>query len=69
MHWLSKQPAFGKSREFEITTRTVSKNSMEKTAGDIEEDEDEEGEQFEHGMYCAPCQCSISGLWAYIHFS
>jgi chaperone BCS1 len=48
MHWLSKQPAFGKSREFEITTRTVGRNSMEKTAGDIEEDE-EDGEQFEHG--------------------
>jgi hypothetical protein len=48
MHWLSKQPAFGKSREFEITTRSVGRNTLEKTAGDIEEDE-EETEQFTHG--------------------
>jgi mitochondrial chaperone BCS1 len=49
MHWLSKQPAFGKSREFEITTRSVGRNSLEKTAGDIEEEE-EETEQFTHGQ-------------------
>jgi mitochondrial chaperone BCS1 len=49
MHWLSKQPAFGKSREFEITTRSVGNNSVEKTAGDIEEEE-EETEQFTHGQ-------------------
>lgn len=48
MHWLSKQPAFGKSREFEITTRSVGKNSVDNTAGDIEDDE-EESEQFSHG--------------------
>jgi mitochondrial chaperone BCS1 len=49
MHWLSKQPAFGKSREFEITTRSVGKNTVDRTAGDIE-DEEEEGEQFSHGQ-------------------
>ncbi|KIM34089.1 hypothetical protein M408DRAFT_90304 [Serendipita vermifera MAFF 305830] len=48
MHWLSKQPAFGKSREFDITTRSVGRNALEKTAGDIEDDE-EESEQFTHG--------------------
>ncbi|CCA70759.1 related to BCS1 protein precursor [Serendipita indica DSM 11827] len=48
MHWLSKQPAFGKSREFDITTRSVGRNNMDKTAGDIEDDE-EDGEQFSHG--------------------
>ncbi|KAF7356935.1 putative mitochondrial chaperone BCS1-B [Mycena venus] len=34
MHWLSKQPAWGRSREFEITTRSVGRNG--------EEDEDED---------------------------
>ncbi|KAG8812079.1 hypothetical protein FRC17_002210, partial [Serendipita sp. 399] len=48
MHWLSRQPAFGKSREFEITTRAIGKNSLDKTTGDLEEDEDED-EQFSHG--------------------
>jgi hypothetical protein len=48
MHWLSRQPAFGKSREFEITTRAVGRDAME-TAGDIEEEEDDK-EQFSHGM-------------------
>jgi len=51
MHWLSKQPAFGKSREFEITTRSVGRNALDKTAGDIEDDE-EESEQFTHGQSC-----------------
>lgn len=50
MHWLSKQPAFGKSREFEITTRSVGRNTME-TAGDVEDDEDE-SESFSHGTPC-----------------
>lgn len=39
MHWLSKQPAWGRSREFDITTRTVRKGAG--SAGDFE-DEDEE---------------------------
>ncbi|KAG8832204.1 hypothetical protein FRC18_005414 [Serendipita sp. 400] len=48
MHWLSKQPAFGKSREFEITTRSVGKNSLDTTTGDLDEEE-EDSEQFSHG--------------------
>ncbi|KAI0339718.1 P-loop containing nucleoside triphosphate hydrolase protein [Trametopsis cervina] len=48
MHWLSKQPAWGRSREFDITTRTVSRHGMtQKTTGDLEdEDEDEESADF-----------------------
>ncbi|EAU90741.2 hypothetical protein CC1G_04010 [Coprinopsis cinerea okayama7 len=43
MHWLSKQPAWGRSREFDITTRAVGRNSLaQSTAGDLEEDEDED---------------------------
>ncbi|KAI8985640.1 hypothetical protein BD414DRAFT_417061 [Trametes punicea] len=55
MHWLSKasalpggfpgyQPAWSRSREFDITTRSVSRHGLtQKTAGDLEdEDEDEE---------------------------
>ncbi|KZV72259.1 P-loop containing nucleoside triphosphate hydrolase protein [Peniophora sp. CONT] len=42
MHWLSKQPAWGRSREFEITTRSVKRNGLEQaTTGDVEEPEDE----------------------------
>jgi len=57
MHWLSKQPAFGKSREFEITTRSVGRNTLETTAGDIEEDE-EETEQFTHGWLYSVGSCT-----------
>ncbi|RPD57296.1 P-loop containing nucleoside triphosphate hydrolase protein [Lentinus tigrinus ALCF2SS1-6] len=44
MHWLSKQPAWGRSREFDITTRSVSRHGLtQKTTGDLEdENEDEE---------------------------
>ncbi|KAH9970951.1 P-loop containing nucleoside triphosphate hydrolase protein [Lactifluus volemus] len=52
MHWLSKQPAWGRSREFEITTRSVSRNQLnQSTTGDLDEEEmDEEDEQeLEHG--------------------
>lgn len=43
MHWLSKQPAWGRSREFDITTRTVSRHGMtQKTTGDLDEEEDDE---------------------------
>ncbi|KAG2057581.1 P-loop containing nucleoside triphosphate hydrolase protein [Suillus hirtellus] len=51
MHWLSKQPAWGRSREFEITTRTVGRNGLtQSTTGDLdEEDEDEEEDALVHG--------------------
>ncbi|KAJ6581131.1 P-loop containing nucleoside triphosphate hydrolase protein [Mycena capillaripes] len=44
MHWLSKQPAWGRSREFEITTRSAGRNGglSQTTAGDLEEEEEEE---------------------------
>ncbi|KZT21011.1 P-loop containing nucleoside triphosphate hydrolase protein [Neolentinus lepideus HHB14362 ss-1] len=42
MHWLSKQPAWGRSREFDITTRSVGRNTItQTTAGDLEDEEDE----------------------------
>ncbi|KAH9991153.1 P-loop containing nucleoside triphosphate hydrolase protein [Russula vinacea] len=46
MHWLSKQPAWGRSREFEITTRSVGRNQLNQSmTGDLDEDEmDEENE-------------------------
>ncbi|KAG2065446.1 P-loop containing nucleoside triphosphate hydrolase protein [Suillus decipiens] len=51
MHWLSKQPAWGRSREFEITTRTVGRNGItQSTTGDLdEEDEDEDEDALVHG--------------------
>ncbi|THH08395.1 hypothetical protein EW146_g9003 [Bondarzewia mesenterica] len=54
MHWLSKQPAWGRSREFEITTRAISRNGMtQSTTGDLEEEEeeleDEEEDELVHG--------------------
>ncbi|KAG7100295.1 hypothetical protein E1B28_002070 [Marasmius oreades] len=42
MHWLSKQPAWGRSREFDITTRSVKNALGHSTAGDLEEEEEEE---------------------------
>ncbi|KAF9465557.1 P-loop containing nucleoside triphosphate hydrolase protein [Collybia nuda] len=46
MHWLAKQPAWGRSREFEITTRSVGRNGMtQTTTGDLEEDEQEEEDE------------------------
>ncbi|KAI5120959.1 hypothetical protein M0805_001663 [Coniferiporia weirii] len=43
MHWLSKQPAWGQSREFEITTRSVGRTSItQTTTGDLEDDEAED---------------------------
>ncbi|KAF8638406.1 hypothetical protein AX17_002231 [Amanita inopinata Kibby_2008] len=43
MHWLSKQPAWGRSREFEITTRSIGRSGIsQRTAGDLEEDEEDE---------------------------
>ncbi|KAL4072863.1 BCS1 N terminal-domain-containing protein [Scleroderma yunnanense] len=50
MHWLSKQPAWGRSREFDITTRTVTRSGItQSTTGDLEEDEDEDEEALIHG--------------------
>ncbi|OSD04934.1 P-loop containing nucleoside triphosphate hydrolase protein [Trametes coccinea BRFM310] len=54
MHWLSKagQPAWGRSREFDITTRSVSRHGLtQKTSGDLEDenDEDEDGGEFSQG--------------------
>nr|GAT56571.1 predicted protein [Mycena chlorophos] len=48
MHWLSKQPAWGRSREFEITTRSAGRGMNTSTTADVqEEEEDEDG--LEHG--------------------
>ncbi|KAF4611160.1 hypothetical protein D9613_007271 [Agrocybe pediades] len=43
MHWLSKQPSWGRSREFEITTRSVNRSGLsQSTTGDVEEEEEED---------------------------
>ncbi|KAI0924341.1 hypothetical protein AcW1_006482 [Taiwanofungus camphoratus] len=43
MHWLSKQPAWGRSREFDITTRSVSRHGLtQSTSGDLDEEEEED---------------------------
>ena len=43
-----KQPAWGRSREFEITTRSVSRNQLsQSTTGDVDEDEMEEEDEDE----------------------
>ncbi|KAK2467355.1 hypothetical protein APHAL10511_000590 [Amanita phalloides] len=43
IHWLAKQPAWARSREFEITTRTISRTGIsQQNAGDIEDEEEEE---------------------------
>ncbi|KAL1938219.1 hypothetical protein VTO73DRAFT_11863 [Trametes versicolor] len=48
MHWLSKQPAWGRSREFDITTRSVSRHGLtQKTTGDLEDENEEEEESAE----------------------
>ncbi|KAF8513009.1 P-loop containing nucleoside triphosphate hydrolase protein [Hysterangium stoloniferum] len=51
MHWLSKHPAWGRSREFEITTRSAGRLSLnQSTTGDLEDDEDApEDEALVHG--------------------
>ncbi|KAG6865648.1 hypothetical protein C0991_000567 [Blastosporella zonata] len=44
MHWLAKQPAWGRSREFEITTRSAGRTGLtESTTGDLEDDEEDDG--------------------------
>ncbi|KAG8916533.1 hypothetical protein FRC01_003008 [Tulasnella sp. 417] len=54
MHWLSKQPAWGRSREFEITTRSAGRQGMLPSSNredviDSEDEEDEDEEQLVHG--------------------
>ncbi|KAG9042894.1 hypothetical protein FS837_010278, partial [Tulasnella sp. UAMH 9824] len=54
MHWLSKQPAWGRSREFEITTRSAGRQGMlassnEEDVIDSEDEEVEDDEQLVHG--------------------
>ncbi|KAJ2928551.1 hypothetical protein H1R20_g8558, partial [Candolleomyces eurysporus] len=50
MHWLAKQPAWGRSREFDITTRSVGRNSInQSSSGDIEEEEEEDDGGLVHG--------------------
>ncbi|KAH9851980.1 hypothetical protein C2E23DRAFT_216722 [Lenzites betulinus] len=50
MHWLSKQPAWGRSRDFDITTRSVSRHGLQqKTTGDLEDEEEEESAEFSQG--------------------
>jgi len=48
MHWLAKQPSWGRSREFEITTRSVNRSGLQST-GDLEDEEDEEEDHLNHG--------------------
>lgn len=50
MHWLSKQPAWGRSREFEISTRSAGRVTLNSsTAGDIEDEEFPEDDSLIHG--------------------
>ncbi|PPQ68394.1 hypothetical protein CVT25_007932 [Psilocybe cyanescens] len=50
MHWLAKQPSWGRSREFEITTRSVNRNGItQSTTGDLEEEEEEDDTTLVHG--------------------
>ncbi|KAF5374014.1 hypothetical protein D9615_009926 [Tricholomella constricta] len=50
MHWLAKQPAWGRSREFEITTRSAGRNGLtQTTTGDLEEEEEEDDGGLVHG--------------------
>ncbi|KAL1751007.1 hypothetical protein FB107DRAFT_266954 [Schizophyllum commune] len=50
MHWLSKQPAWGRSREFDITTRSGGRSSLtQATTGDLEDEEGEDDDELVHG--------------------
>ncbi|KAF7309476.1 p-loop containing nucleoside triphosphate hydrolase protein [Mycena indigotica] len=49
MHWLSKQPAWGRSREFEITTRSAGRGMNTSTTADLQEEEEDESDALEHG--------------------
>ena len=49
---LIQQPAWGRSREFEITTRSVGRNQMNQSmTGDLDEEEmyEEKKDELEHG--------------------
>jgi len=52
MHWLSQQPAWGRSRDFEITTRSTGRSNVtqvtQSTTGDVDDEEDA-GDTFLHG--------------------
>ena len=43
-----QQPSWGRSREFEITTRSVNRSGVQST-GDLEDEEDEEEDHLNHG--------------------
>lgn len=46
----SQQPAWGRSREFDITTRSVSRHGISQTtSGDLEDDEEEDNASLIHG--------------------
>lgn len=49
MHWLSKQPAWGRSREFEITTRSTGRGGLTQAAEDIEEEDVDDDGPLVHG--------------------
>ncbi|KAJ7065335.1 P-loop containing nucleoside triphosphate hydrolase protein [Mycena amicta] len=48
LHWLSKQPAWSRSREFEITTRSAGRGMNTSTTADLQEEE-ESDDDLEHG--------------------
>ena len=45
---VEQQPSWGRSREFEITTRSVNRSGLQST-GDLEDEEDEEEDRLNHG--------------------
>lgn len=49
MHWLSKQPAWGRSREFETTTRTTTAGRGSTADVYDEEDGDDEDDELAPG--------------------
>ncbi|KLO10975.1 P-loop containing nucleoside triphosphate hydrolase protein [Schizopora paradoxa] len=50
LHWLSKQPAWGQSREFEITTRSVGRSQItQTTTGDVDDEEEDDDDELIHG--------------------
>lgn len=49
-HAFSQQPAWGQSREFDITTRSVGRTSItQSTTGDLEEEEVDDEDELVHG--------------------
>ena len=48
---MKQQPAWGPSREFEITTRSVGRTSItQTTTGDLEEEEGDDDDELVHGQ-------------------